>query len=59
MLDPDGALTIGIRHDPSEGRGMNWLTAPADGFALELRLYWPHEDALEGRWTPPPVTRVV
>ena len=58
VLDADGALTIRIRRQPSTRWGANCLLAPADGFALELRLYWPHQDAIEGRWSPPPVTRV-
>ncbi|WP_028066649.1 DUF1214 domain-containing protein [Solirubrobacter soli] len=54
MLDADGALSILIQHDaPDAGRGTNWLPAPPDRFVLTLRLFWPREEALEGRWTPP------
>ena len=57
ILDADGALSIAIRHDaPDSGRGTNWLPAPPDDFVLTLRLFWPREEALEGRWTPPAVT---
>src|SRR4051812_15756034 len=58
VLDPDGALSIRIEPQAPNGRAANWLPAPAGDFALELRLYWPREEALEGRWSPPPVTRV-
>jgi hypothetical protein len=37
---------------------VNWLPAPADGFVVALRLYWPEEAALERLWSPPPVTRM-
>jgi hypothetical protein len=60
VLDGDGSLSIRIQHSaPTDDRGINWLPAPADRFALALRLYWPSEDALERRWTPPPVARIV
>jgi hypothetical protein len=25
---------------------------------MNLRLYWPKEEAIDGRWQPPPVKRV-
>jgi len=29
----------------------NWLPAPKGPFAMYMRLYWPTEEAMEGKWT--------
>jgi len=56
--DPDGALTIHVRHaPPAIGRGVNWLPAPAGPFRLMLRLYNPRASVLDRSWAPPPVER--
>ena len=58
-LDGDGSLPIHIQHDrPARARRSNWLRVPAGEFTLVLRLYWPREEVLERRWTPPAVTRI-
>ena len=58
-LDGDGSLPIHIQHDrPARARRSNWLPAPAGDFTLVLRLYWPREEVLDRRWTPPAVTRI-
>jgi hypothetical protein len=58
-LDGDGSLPIHIQHDrPARTRRPNWLPAPTGDFTLVLRLYWPHEEVLSRRWTPPVVARV-
>jgi hypothetical protein len=56
----DGSLDIYIqRQAPEADKQRNWLPAPASGgFTMNLRLYWPEEKAIDGRWTPPPVKRV-
>jgi hypothetical protein len=56
----DGSLTLYIqRESPGKDNQSNWLPAPkSGGFSMNLRLYWPRPQALDGRWTPPPVTRV-
>lgn len=55
----DGSLTILIQHDDPGGADTdNWLPAPAGGFSLCMRLYAPRPEALDGRWNPPPLTRV-
>lgn len=54
----DGSIVIDIQHDQPTEDGVNWLPAPATGFRVTLRLYGPSKSALNGAWTPPPVTRV-
>ncbi|MDX2230351.1 MAG: DUF1254 domain-containing protein [Leptolyngbyaceae cyanobacterium bins.349] len=57
--DADGGLTFYIQHDsPGEDKQANWLPAPQGPFFIAMRLYWPTDDALEGRWTPPEMQRV-
>ena len=56
-VDGDGSLPIHIQHDqPARARRSNWLQAPPGDFTLVLRLYWPRDEALRRRWTPPSVT---
>ncbi len=58
-LARDGALSIQIQAGaPRAGGAPNWLRTPPGAFELVLRLTWPSEEALERRWTPPPVVRV-
>jgi hypothetical protein len=56
----DGSLDLFIqRQPPGDQWNSNWLPAPASGgFSLNLRLYWPKPEALDRRWSPPPVRRV-
>jgi hypothetical protein len=58
-LDPDGGLTLHLQAESSGGdRESNWLPAPKGPFMAALRLYWPKDDAIEGRWVAPPLERV-
>jgi hypothetical protein len=57
-FNDDGSLDILIQHDEPEQGSSNWLPAPAGGFNLCARLYYPKPEALNGTWTPPAVTRV-
>jgi hypothetical protein len=58
-LDPEGGLSIDIQHEsPGAGMEANWLPAPSGPFFCALRLYWPKPEALEGKWTAPPLERV-
>jgi hypothetical protein len=57
-FNDDGSLDLLIQHDEPEQGSSNWLPAPAGGFNLCARLYYPKPEALDGTWTPPAVTRV-
>jgi hypothetical protein len=52
--DADGGLTLLVQNEsPGEGRAANWLPAPKGPFIMYMRLYWPKEEALDGKWTAP------
>jgi hypothetical protein len=54
--DADGGLTIYIQNDsPGKDRESNWLPAPKAPFWVAMRLYWPKEEALDGKWKNPPL----
>lgn len=54
--DADGGLTLLIQNEsPGKEKEANWLPAPKGPFVMAMRLYWPREEALEGRWTAPPL----
>jgi hypothetical protein len=56
-VDADGSLPIHVQRDrPARARRSNWLPAPPGDFTLVLRLYWPRDEVLARRWTPPAVT---
>ncbi len=58
-LNPDGSLDLYIQHEvPDNAKVANWLPAPEQEFNLSLRMYWPKEDVLAGRWIPPAVVRL-
>ena len=57
----DGSLDIWIQAQaPKEAhRHANWLPVhPDQPFLLNARLYWPKEDALQGRWQMPAIERL-
>jgi hypothetical protein len=57
--DPDGGLTLLIQNEsPGKDKEANWLPAPKGPFAMYMRLYWPKEEATEGKWTAPPLQQV-
>lgn len=59
-FDDGGSLTLYIqRESPGKEEESNWLPAPqSGGFSMNLRLYWPKPEALDGTWKPPAVERV-
>ena len=57
--EPDGTLDLFIQHDdPGPDQSANWIPAPAQGFTLVLRLYFPKAAIVDGRWRPPAVLRL-
>ena len=57
--DADGGLTLHIQNEsPGKDKEANWLPAPKGPFFMAMRLYWPKEEALEGKWTAPPLKRL-
>ncbi len=59
-FNPDGSLDLYVqRESPGQDKELNWLPTPASGtFTMNMRLYWPKREALEGVWVPPPVLSV-
>jgi hypothetical protein len=56
--DVDGGLTLFIQNEsPDKDKEANWLPAPKGAFAMAMRLYWPKDEAVEGKWTAPPLKR--
>jgi hypothetical protein len=57
--DADGGVTLLIQNEsPGKDKEANWLPAPKGPFRMFLRLYWPKEEALDGKWQNPPLKRV-
>lgn len=59
-FNSDGSLDLYIqRESPGKDKESNWLPAPQSGrFTMNLRLYWPKAEALNGAWAPPSVKQV-
>ena len=56
QLNADGSLDIVIQNaDPGKDKEANWLPAPKGPFNLILRVYWPRQEVLDGRWNAPGV----
>lgn len=55
----DGSLTLYIqRESPGKDKESNWLPAPkSGGFSMNMRLYWPKPEALDGSWKHRPSRR--
>jgi hypothetical protein len=56
--DADGGLTLIIQNEsPGKDKEANWLPAPKGPFSMIMRLYWPKEAAVAGKWERPPLQR--
>jgi hypothetical protein len=58
--DADGGVTLMVQSEsPGKDKEANWLPAPNGPFSMIMRLYWPKDEAVEGKWTKPPLTRTL
>jgi len=56
--DADGGLTLLVQNEsPGKDKEANWLPAPKGPFVMAMRLYWPKEEAVDGKWTAPALSR--
>jgi hypothetical protein len=56
--DADGGLTLLIQNEsPGKDQEANWLPAPKGPFVMAMRLYWPKEEATQGKWIAPPARK--
>ncbi len=57
--DADGGITLSIQNEtPGKEMEANWLPAPKGPFAMYMRLYWPKEEAIDGKWVAPLLQQV-
>jgi hypothetical protein len=58
VTDADGGVTLYVQNEsPGKGKEANWLPAPKGPFIAFMRLYWPKQEALDGTWKHPPITK--
>ena len=58
VKDADGGLTFYVQNEsPGKNKEPNWLPAPKGPFFIAMRLYWPKQEALDGTWKQPPMTK--
>lgn len=62
LKNEDGSLDIYVSKDEPEDvlQRRNWLPAPSDEehYTLTLRIYWPDEDTLNGKWIAPVIRKI-
>lgn len=57
--DADAGITLLIQNEsPGKDKDANWLPAPKGPFVMFMRLYSPKEEAIDGKWTAPPLKRL-
>jgi hypothetical protein len=57
--DADGGVTLHIQNEsPGQDKEANWLPAPKGPFWMAMRLYWPKEEAMSGKWKAPKLQRL-
>ena len=57
--DADGGVTLLVQNEsPGKDKESNWLPAPKGPFIMYMRLYWPKEEATEGKWIAPPLKQL-
>ena len=54
---PTAAHPLHPDESPGKDKEANWLPAPKGPFVMFMRLYWPQEEAMSGKWTAPPLKR--
>jgi len=55
----DGSLDIYLQpSDPGADKAANWLATPKGNFNLILRIYWPKQEVIDGKWVAPGVRHV-
>lgn len=58
VMNEDGSLTLYVQKEsPGKEFEANWLPAPDGPFYAVMRLYGPKKEALEGKWTNPPMRK--
>ena len=58
VKDADGGLTFYVQNEsPGKDKEPNWLPAPKGPFFIAMRLYWPKDEALDGTWKQPSMTK--
>jgi hypothetical protein len=58
VKDADGGLTFDVQNEsPCKNKETNWLPAPKGPFQISMRLYRPKQDALDGTWKQPGMTK--
>jgi hypothetical protein len=56
--DADGGLTLIVQNEsPGKDKEANWLPGPKGPFSMIMRLYWPKEAAMDGKWEQPPLQK--
>ncbi len=58
QTNKDGSVSLYLQHNsPGKELESNWLPAPDGKFILMMRMYWPEEAVLSGKWYAPSVQK--